>query len=185
MKNKILLIYPKFYKVDFDAKSFPLGLLAIGTVVKQLGYEVKLIDYLVEDDPDKILKEELDERVLCVGLSVMTPQIANALEISKIVKEYNKNISVVWGGIHSTLFPLQTIKHHLVDFAIKGEGEISFPKLLKFFNKQGNLEDVAGLIYKKDNQVLQNLEKDLIDLNDLPMMDYSLLSPKTLDFNAV
>lgn len=185
MKNKVLLIYPKFYKVDFDAKSFPLGLLAIGTVIKQLGYEVKLIDYLVEDNPEKILKEELDDHVLCVGLSVMTPQIANALEISQAVKDYNKNIPVVWGGIHSTLFPSQTIKHSLVDFAIKGEGEISFPKLLKFFNQEGNLEEVAGLIYKKDNNILQNSEKELIDLNDLPMIDYSLLSPKTMKFNAV
>ncbi len=185
MKNKVLLIYPKFYKVDFDAKSFPLGLMAIGTLIKKQGYDVELIDFLVEDDPQKILKAALDETVLCVGISAMTPQIANALEIGQFVRDYNKNIPIVWGGIHSTLFPDQTIEHDLVDYIVKGEGEISFPKLLKFFNKENDLDNVPGLVYKKDNKIFKNPEGSLIDLNDLPMLDYSLLSPKTINFNSV
>ena len=35
MKNKVILFYPKFYKVDFDAKSYPLGILSIDTLLKK------------------------------------------------------------------------------------------------------------------------------------------------------
>lgn len=185
MKNKVILIYPKFHKVDFDAKSYPLSILSIGTLLKQQGYQVKLIDFLVEDNPLNILEKELDENVLCVGISVMTPQIPNALEISGVIKNYDKNISIVWGGIHSTLFPEQTISNPLIDFLITGEGEISFPKLLEFFNNKGDLDNISGLVYEKDNKVIKNQEKDLIDLNDLPILDYSLLSPKTLKFDSI
>jgi len=185
MKNKVLLIYPKFHKVDFDAKSYPLSILTIGTLLKKQGYQVKLIDFLVEDNPFDILNKGLDSNVLCVGLSVMTPQIANALNISQIVRNYNKNIPIVWGGIHPTLFPEEVIISPLVDFVIKGEGELSFPKLLKFFKGESNLVDISGLFYEKDNKILGNHEKDLIDLNDLPILDYDLLSPKILEFDSI
>ena len=185
MKNKILLIYPKFHKVDFDAKSYPLGILTIGTLLKKQGCQVKLIDFLVEGNPLDILKEELNDDVLCVGLSVMTPQISNALEISKMVRNYDKNIPIVWGGIHPTLFPEQVIANSLIDFLIKSEGELSFPKLLKFFQGKGNLENIAGLVYKKNNKIFQNQGRELIDLNDLPILNYNLLSPETLKFASM
>ncbi len=185
MKNKILLIYPKFHKVDFDAKSYPLGILTIGTLLKEQGYQVKLIDFLIESNPLDILKKELDEDVLCAGLSVMTPQIPHALKISQLIKDFDKNIPIIWGGIHPTLFPEQVIANPLIDFLIKSEGELSFPKLLKFFQGKGNLENITGLVYKKNNQIFQNQGRELIDLNDLPILSYGLLSPKTLKFDSV
>lgn len=185
MKNKILLLYPKFHKVDFDAKSYPLGILTIGTLLENQGYQVKLIDFLVEDNPFDILDKELDNNILCVGLSVMTPQISNALEISQVIRNRDKNIPIVWGGIHPTLFPEQVIENDLIDFSIISEGEISFPKLLRFFKGQYDLKDVPGLIYKKDGQIFHNKELELINLNDLPALNYNLLSSKISDFDSI
>lgn len=185
MRNKILLIYPKFYKVDFDAKSFPLGLLSIGTLLEKEGYKVKLIDSLVEENPDELIKDELNDEVLMVGISVMTPQIPHALEISQAVKKFNPKIPVVWGGIHPTLFPEQTIANELIDYLVVGEGEISFPKLIKVVRGEEKPENVGGLVYRRDGQTVKNQEKELIDLNDLPLLDYSLLSPKTMKFNSI
>jgi len=185
MKNKILLLYPKFHKVDFDAKSYPLGILTIGTLLEKQGYQVRLIDFLVEDNPFDILKKELDKNVLCTGISVMTPQISSALKISQIVRDCDKNIPIVWGGIHPTLFPEQVVSNPLNDFLITGEGELSFPKLLNFLKGNCNLKDVPGLVYKKNGKVFQNKEVELIDLNDLPILNYNLLSPKTLKFDLI
>jgi len=185
MKNKILLIYPQFHMVDFDAKSYPLGLLVMGTLLEKQGYQIKLIDFLVEDKPLEILEGELDDNVLCAGLSVMTPQIPQALEISQLIKDFNENIPVVWGGIHPTLFSEQTIVNPLIDFLIRSEGELTFLKLLKFFQGRGNLRDIAGLFYKKNNKIFQNQGRELIDLNNLPILNYSLLSPKTIKFDSI
>lgn len=185
MRNKILLIYPKFHKVDFDARSYPLGILVLGTLLEKRGYQVKLIDFLVEDNPLDILREELDESVLCVGLSVMTPQIPNALEVSKLVKDYNKDISVVWGGVHSTLFPEQTIISPLIDFIVRGEGEVSFSRLVDFFQSGGDLKSIPNLTYEFEGKIVQNQEAEPVDLNELPSLNYSLLSPKTLNFDLI
>lgn len=185
MKNKILLIYPKFHKVDFDAKSYPLGILTMGTLLEKQGYQVELIDFLMENNPLERLKKELADNVLCAGLSVMTPQILHALEISQLIKDFDKNIPVVWGGIHPTLFPEQVAVSRLVDFLIKGEGELPFAKLLKVFEGKGSLNNVSALVYQKNNRIFQNQGKELIDLNDLPILDYSLLSPKALKFDSI
>ncbi len=183
-KNKILLIYPRFHKVDFDAKSYPLGLLSLGMILKEQGYEVKLIDFLVETDPWSIFTAELSEDVLAVGLSVMTPQIPEALAVSAAVRKFDKNLPVVWGGIHPTLFPDDTIVHPDIDYLIVGEGEISFSKLIGFFQGRGTVEDIGGLVYKKGEEIIKNPERELMNLDDLPTLDYNLLSPKVRQFDS-
>ncbi len=35
MKNKVILIYPKFHKVDFDTKSYLFSILTIGTLLEK------------------------------------------------------------------------------------------------------------------------------------------------------
>lgn len=184
MRNKILLIYPRFHKVDFDAKSYPLGLLSLGTILKAEGYRVRLIDFLVEADPWSVFQKELDKDVLAVGLSVMTPQIPEALEVSAAVRKFSKSLPVVWGGIHPTLFPDDTIVHPDIDYLAIGEGEVSFPKLIRFFQGQGSIEAVGGLVYKHGGKIIKNPEQELINLDDLPILDYDLLSPKVRQFDS-
>jgi len=54
-----------------------------------------------------------------------------AIECFKRTKNINRNIITVAGGIHPTMFADEFIKSNVVDFVIKGEGEISLPKLLE------------------------------------------------------
>ena len=56
-------------------------------------------------------------------------QITYALQMSAYVKQHS-SAPVVWGGVHASLFPLQTIKHSLVDLVVKGEGEETFLHLV-------------------------------------------------------
>jgi len=35
MKNKVILIYPKFHKVDFNAKSYPFSISIIRTLLEK------------------------------------------------------------------------------------------------------------------------------------------------------
>ncbi len=63
------------------------------------------------------------DKVLLVGLSVMTAQILPALKISEYVRQHNSSIKIVWGGIHPTLFPEHTLREELVDIVVIGEGE--------------------------------------------------------------
>ena len=116
----------------------PQGLLSIGSWLEQHGFSVKLFDSRLhllrgpqglEDD----LRTEIRETRLFVGISVLTMHIAQALEISRVVKEENPNLLVVWGGVHPTLFPEQTAADPLVDFVVQGVGEAPLLGLANIF----------------------------------------------------
>jgi len=71
-----------------------------------------------------------------VGFSVMTVGYNLTKKLAYVVK--NKGIKVIFGGIHPTIAPEQTIAESFVDFICIGEGEIS---CVNFLNKYFMGED--------------------------------------------
>ena len=123
----IILINPHGTKFVGDF-TLPLGLLQSAVYINE-NYDVKLLDLRVKPDWEKALLDELKKNTHFVGISTITgPNLISALEISKVVKE-NSNALVVWGGIHASLLPGETIKNPLVDIVVKGEGEETFNEL--------------------------------------------------------
>src|SRR3989338_9596673 len=108
-KNRILLIFPKLGSYDRIVKDLPLSLIYAARMVQREGFDVALIDQRLQKDWQKAVAGELSKGPLLVGISVMTGMpIAYALEISRFIKEHSR-IPVVWGGVHPTIMPEQTI----------------------------------------------------------------------------
>ncbi|MBU2473112.1 B12-binding domain-containing radical SAM protein, partial [Patescibacteria group bacterium] len=83
---------------------------------------------------------------------------------------------IVLGGPHVHLFPKETINLDNIDFIIKGEGELPFFNLLEALEKQKELSNINGLVYKKNGQVINNPVGDFIDnLDEIPFPDRELL----------
>ncbi len=169
----ILLIYPRSnIKEGIEINKhrlgeLPLGLMSIGTFLDKCERNVKLIDcrvYTKEEALNKI-KSSL-HNIDLVALSVMTIQIKHALEISKFIKEYNTKIPIVWGGIHPTLFPEQTVKSPYIDYVIAGDGEETLFELTDWIDyNHSTLKDIEGLILKSSP----------VNVNNLPDINYALL----------
>lgn len=157
--KKIVLIRPYNALIPEEYILPPHGLLAIGSVLKKKGYDVKIIDSCKEKDYRKKILYEVKD-ALIVGIGVWTAEIKSAYEMTKFIKK-NKNVPVVWGGWHSTLFPEQIIKDSLIDYVIVGEGEDSFLKLVKNLEKN-----------KKSEKILSS---SFVNLDKIPRIDYSLI----------
>ena len=70
------------------------------------------------------------ERPICIGITSMTgEQIRRGKTFSKMIREIDETIPIVWGGAHPSLLPEMTIEYKSVDLIITGEGDISFPIL--------------------------------------------------------
>ena len=74
------------------------------------------------------------------------PQIIRALETSKFLKGRYPDVPVVWGGIHPSLLPEQTLENPFVDIVVIGEGEATLLELVKTLKNKGPLSqaNVAG-----------------------------------------
>lgn len=167
--NKVLLVFPK---TGLDKYSqLPLGLLsAASTIVED--YEVKIIDQRLDTNWAKKVDSE-SQNSICVGITSMTgEQILNGIEISKIAK---KNTSVIWGGIHPTLLPKQTLENKYINFIVRDEGEITFQLLLNTLKSKNNFCNIKGIGYKDVSGIHINGMPNYVDLNNLPDLPYHLL----------
>jgi len=134
---------------DFVIKDLPLSLLYVARGPIERGYEVVVIDQRVCKDWKKVLLKELKKSPLLVGVSVMTGRpIHYALEISRFVRE-NSNVPIVWGGVHPSIMPEQTLQDKDIDIVVKGEGETILAELCdSLYSGARRLEEVKGLAFK-------------------------------------
>ncbi len=115
-------------------------------------------------------KKSLDDfRPDMVGVSVRTPMFGSAVKISRLVKEWNKNCPVVWGGAHPTILPEESTAIPEVDFSVRGEGEETILDLIKTLEAGMIPTGVMGVCYKSDGEVIINPIRGYIkDLDKLP-----------------
>ena len=169
----IILINPHGTKFVGDY-TLPLALLQSSVYINE-DYDVKVLDLRVKPNWEKTLLTELKKNPKFVGVSTITgPNLRSALEISKVVKE-NSNALVVWGGIHSTLLPGETLRHPLVDLVVKGEGEETFKELADAITQNKPLKDIKGLWYKENGKVKANPDRPMVDLNKLPKIPFDII----------
>jgi anaerobic magnesium-protoporphyrin IX monomethyl ester cyclase len=175
--NKVLLINPPFNiaKANYDS-SVSVGLLSIASFLDSKNIDVKIIDGVRENDYLEKIKNNLKD-CDCIGISVMTTQISDALKISKLSKEINPNCKVVWGGPHPTFFKEQSIKSPYIDILCVGEGEESFYEIVSGMD----LQDIKGIIYKKNNEIISNPSRPLHDPTKMPLFNWDLINKEILN----
>ena len=129
----------------------------------------------VEPDWRSALIRELEQDPLCVGVSSMTgPQIRFALEVSRIARRYG-SAPVVWGGVHPSLLPEQTLENENIDMVVQGEGEETFLELVQALEGKRPLGSVRGIWYKEGADVKSTGTRPFVDLNRLPPLAFDLL----------
>ena len=171
--NRILLVYPSPLGAKFP--ELPLPLLYLSYALKKSNFEVDILDMRLNKynsiDPHKYL---------FVGISTMTgPMIIEGLKIARLVKEKAKDIPIVWGGVHPSLLPEQTLQHPYVDIVVKGEGEATIQELAHTLAAGKEIFDIKGIGYKRDGNIFVNQDREFIDLNDIDIaLPYELFPMK-------
>lgn len=180
---KVVLIYPHG---GMTPKSPPLGLLNLKAVLDQSGIPCSVVyvsnKFKCVGSPEafqknilKVLDNEISDDTVCCGFSVMTGlQIFGALSLSAIIKSRYPKIKIVWGGVHPTLIPEQTIMNDNIDIVCKGEFENNIVDLVNAISSGSELDNVHNIYFKKNGNVVKTDDScDLVDLNRIPFVDYS------------
>ena len=111
-----------------------------------------------------------------VGISITTNKYGSALNVSKWVKDFDPNIPVVFGGVHPTVLPEESLKNKNVDIVVRGEGEYTFLDLVENID---NLDKVLGITYEDNGKIVHNPDRPLIrNLDELPFPAKHLLLEK-------
>ncbi|MGB0369586.1 MAG: B12-binding domain-containing radical SAM protein, partial [Flavobacteriales bacterium] len=171
MKEKIVLYNPK--AVFFD---MPLALLAISSSLDASKYEVVIIDGRLESNPLKAVEEQVKDAAV-FGVTVLTGSpLSDALSMSRYVKSEHPDVTVVWGGWHTSLFPTETLEQESsVDVTVQGQGEITFAEIVDAVCAGNGLGGVKGCSYRSNGEVVKNPPRAMEDMNDLPQVNYNLI----------
>lgn len=99
--------------------------------------------------------------------SSFTPYHGEALEMGRIIKEWDRTKTVVMGGSHVSCDPEGVLRSPYVDYVVLGEGETRFPLLLEKIEKgrEDEIWEIDGIGYRRDGEIrihsLQSFTQDL------------------------
>jgi anaerobic magnesium-protoporphyrin IX monomethyl ester cyclase len=169
-REEVLLVFPgKFGAPD---PQFPLALLYLASSLQQEGFSVRILDLRLED-----YRRIQAGHPLFIGISCMSGlQIKYALEFARYMRTQNPAVPLVWGGVHPTLLPEQTVHSDLVDVVVRGEGDLTIKDLAKALAQNQSLDEVAGITFKVNGAAKSNPDGKTINLDEIPAaLPYDLL----------
>jgi anaerobic magnesium-protoporphyrin IX monomethyl ester cyclase len=180
MDGNVLLIYPRRvtgWQVH-PRMAIPWEFLHIASRLRTAGYRVKIIDQRIERDWHSVLKDEVEQGPVCIGITSRTgPQLHNALIASRVARKYG-NAPIVWMGVHASLVPEQTLDSGDIDIIVHGEEPETFSELVAALAGKGDLNKVRGIWYKENGRIRQTGVRPFIDLNRQPPPAFDLIDRK-------
>jgi anaerobic magnesium-protoporphyrin IX monomethyl ester cyclase len=154
----------------------PLGLMYVESYLKNISdIKVKIFNFQSPGNPslNDFKKELLGFQPRIVGITAMTLFWYDVLQTAKIVKGIIPNSMVVIGGNHIYVYPEETLLHKEIDVIVHGEGEVTFSELVKNIQSGKELEEIQGIWYKFNGQIIKNPpRKKESNLDQFPFPDH-------------
>jgi len=118
-------------KQGMEAGWISHGLASLSAAAKAEGFEVDLIDLRALSSWDHFRKVLAERNPDVIGVTMMSVDYNPARQTVAIAKEFNPEIITVTGGPHVTIALEDSLRIPHVDYLVTGEGEVTFPKLLR------------------------------------------------------
>ena len=186
----ILLINPPILnpgKVKkIRAISPPVGILSLAAYLEDKGLYVRVLDLALQPELYDTLKNEFDAPGRIVGITSTTNTIGSALDVAKIVKQYNPDSFVVLGGPHPSILPEDVLSNREVDCVVIGEGELSLYNLTSSYKQGSDWKATPGIAFNDVNRVIINPQTNYVDnLDSIPFPARHLVPFKQYRSSAI
>jgi len=175
---KILLVKPDIsdFSIGFTAlaRTPPLELLTVAASAAD--HDCRIIDMRLEKD-SAFERELADFRPDLIGLTAYTAEAEAAKGLAFRAKMVFPDVPIVWGGYHATMCLDDVLDEPSVDFAVLGEGEITFPELVRAIAGGGPFGAIPGIAFREGSRrVITPARAQVCDLDTLPFPDWGLVA---------
>ncbi len=146
-----------------DGVFAPLGLIWLGSYLKNKGHDVEILDGQHQDL--KSIESKLHSPVIGINFNIFsTKSLDRIAETAK-----RKGSTVVVGGQAATPLARELVENPNIDFVVKYDGE----EALRLIAEKANPEVIPNLTYRKGSKIIENPLR-LMDLGSLPPMNWEL-----------
>lgn len=133
-------------------------------------FDVTILEFTIKDDISYIVESINAQAADVIGFSLY---IWNVELFKKILSLLEKgNSKIVLGGPEVSYSAFEYIKNPKVDYILKGEAEISFNLLLNGIDNQLPLQDILGITYIDNGNIINNPVHEIQDLSIIKSPHY-------------
>ena len=178
----VVLIVPPSPQIPTPGREFLVsgpfeGFTSIATLIKKLGYRLKVIDCRMKASFEQLILDGAKEADI-IGIATYCDSFIFLQNITQLIKKQYPEKMVFLGGPLVTSLPEVILANTLADCAILGEGELTLIEFLNAYFWGGNkfnLKGIKGMAYKQEGDVIINPARPQIkDLDNLPLLDYTI-----------
>lgn len=171
LKKSIIYVQNKRNNRDVSRKTrknYSNIILALGRYLKNNGHQVLYVSL----PSDQTIYEENLKFADFIYFWSSTPNFEAVKEYIVEAKAKHPNITTILAGYHANGLPRQTLSQvREIDYISLGESEYALNLII---NKKKN-EEIPGIAFRKDNEIIINPKPNLLRGEELPSPDYSLL----------
>ncbi|MCP4378242.1 MAG: radical SAM protein, partial [bacterium] len=203
---RILLVYPN----EMMLNPPPVSIGIFTAILKQGGFELELFDTTYyptfSQTSDKAKETNLQVRHFdfaernvslkqtdifedlrntidtfepdLIAISILEPTFDQAVSLLDTIADYDT--PVIAGGVYPTFAPEQVLSHRAVDIVCIGEGEGAMLELCERMRDGKSISGIDNLRIKSEPETTPISIRPVVDLDKLPIPDYSLFAPERL-----
>lgn len=167
----------------------PLGLLSIGTVLKNDNINVRLVDINRDSlclDTQESVKEILHDKPDIIGFSTRVNEYYRSLQIAEECKRKRPQSLIIFGGPQASACDIPTLNAFpFIDLIVRGESENNISNVVRSLYNHLNLHDIPGMTFRDNGKLIRTQQiSPVANLSALPLPDYSLF-PNIEKFDKV
>jgi len=170
MFKRVLLIAPPSSSYLGAARP-PAGLGYLAQSLLEVGIEYAVEDMRVRGRLSALRRKIRAFQPDLIGVSLVSLEYERSYELIRHIKEYYPRASIIVGGPHISAVAGSVLEEcRAIDFGINGEAERALVALCK---GELPLEEIPGLLYRRDEAVVSGPERELImELDSIPFPRY-------------
>jgi len=178
-RRRIVLFLP--HRADptrgetFSADLLPLELLQIATGPVAEGFEVVLIDAMIEPDYLAKVLEACDGALLFASSCILGYQVYDGYVVAKAVRERHPKLPILWGGWFPSVIPEMYLDAGIADAVGIGQGELTFLEACQAIESGADLASVPGLALKRDGRLVYTAHREVVGFEKFHPVPWHLL----------
>ena len=149
-----------------------LSMAELGAAILETGNKVEILDFQLSSNPIQDLVNKINNyKPDMIGLTFTTPLVAEAIKLTKFLREKFPEIKQIAGGVHPTIMPKSVLENSEIDIVVIGEADRTVQEIV-----QGKkLSQIKGIAYKEKGKIKFTKPRPLIEnLDSLPLPAWHL-----------
>ena len=164
-----------------------LAIRYLNQMVKDIeDIEVDIREYTINNELDFILKDIYKNDYDVILFSTYIWNVNDIVKLCDNIKKVKPNMKIALGGPEVSYDSEDSMKKYdFVDYILYGEGELVFRDFIKYLKGDIKIEDVDGIVYRNNKDIIKNKPMKLLENLDLIPSPYEKLNKEEYENRIV